>query len=127
MYEITFQEYGLGQIQIDDFVESFESDHSYWSPQDYETQWKEARSRVDRGLPAIFFTSISAPDTANFYRTWICYPDRDELAFHEWVMFLDQLDAPFNAQNPHVHIPEYQSHTEDGQPISEWRTSAFRV
>ena len=127
MYELSFLEYGAGEIRIDDFVESFECDHSFWSQQDYESHWKEAKHRVEQGLPAIFLTSISAPDTANFFCTWVCYPDKDELVFHEWIMFLDQLEAPFNTRNPHTHIPQYCSHSDDGQAISEWRTSAGRV
>ncbi len=126
MYQFRFLEYGAAEIRIDDFVEPLECDHSFWSQQDYESQWKEAMHRVEQGLPAIFFASITAPDTANFFPTWICYPDKNELVFHEWIMFLDQLEVRFDIRNPHLHIPPYESYSDDGEPISEWRTSAGR-
>jgi hypothetical protein len=123
MYKLSFEKIGAGQIQIDEFVESFESDHSYWSVQEYEAQWRAAEQRIDQGLPAVFFTSISKPDTANFFRTWVCYPTDDQLIFHEWILFLDQLAEPFDIRDPHKHILPYEAEDEDGNQISEWRTS----
>ncbi len=122
MYEFRFIGIGEGEIQIDEFVETFESDHSFWSRQDYEGQWKSASERVDQGLPSIFFTSITEPEMSNFFRTWVCYPIGDELVFHDQILFLDNLVIPFNIDDPHQSIEPYVSVTDEGEPISEWRT-----
>jgi len=122
MYQFRFINSFQGEIQIDSFVESFDSDQSYWSQQQYMEQWKSASARLKEGKPSLFITSVTEPEKSNFIRTWICYPIDDELVFHERILFLDELETPFNIENPHLSIDPYNSVSEDGGPISEWRT-----
>jgi hypothetical protein len=39
MYHFKFIDDNKGQIQIDDFRESFMSDDTFWSKEQYEAQW----------------------------------------------------------------------------------------
>lgn len=123
MFEITYTKPGFGKITIDDFSESFESDHSYWSEAQYEEHWDKARQRVSNGHPAFFFTSVSNPISANFFRAWVCYPIGNELVFHEQILFLDQLDSEIDPDEPHIHVMPYTNISEEGDSISEWRTN----
>jgi hypothetical protein len=79
---------------------------------------------VLQGRPACFITSITDPETSNFIRTWACYPVGDQLAFQEMIIFMDDIDGPFDLSNPHKHVPKHETVTEDGDSISEWLTSA---
>jgi hypothetical protein len=122
MYQFRFINSNQGEIQIDSFVESFDSDQSFWSQQQYKEQWKSASTRLKQGLPSLFITSITEPENSNFIRTWVCYPIDGELVFQERILFLDELEIPFNIENPHQNIDPYNSISDDGDPISEWRT-----
>jgi len=123
MYKFRFLQPGLGEIQIDDFKERFESDESYWSQEKYEAHWRAASERVAQGLDAYFITSTPDPKTANFIRGWACYPKEDELVFQEHLLFLDEFEK-FDIEQPYKHMLAYESTSEDGEEISEWRTHA---
>jgi hypothetical protein len=69
MYRFTLKTCGKGQIQIDDFVESFYSDFSFWSKADYEAHWFKAKEELALGNSVSFITSITDPDNANFIST----------------------------------------------------------
>ena len=124
MFNLRFIKPGLGEIQIDTFKETFECDHRYWSMNKYKEQWEEAKTKIIKKQPAMFITSILNPRFSSFARVWICYPIGDELVFQEQLLFYNQLNSPFDIGNPHKHISSYESVTEDGERISEWRTSA---
>lgn len=122
MWRLSITDNGIGEIQIDDFKESFLPDLSYWSRADYERHWYRAAKAIDEGLPVIFITSITDPASSHFFRAWACYPMEGELVFQEQILFLKELDRPFNLEKPHSNVLSYDSITEDGEQISEWRT-----
>ncbi|WP_369922177.1 hypothetical protein AB8E32_08505 [Marinomonas polaris] len=62
MFKFNLTENGMGSIQIDDFMESFESDLSYCSKEMYEAHWLKASEE----LSAVFITSITEPDSFAF-------------------------------------------------------------
>ena len=123
MYEFKFVVAGKGQITIDDYQEYFESDHTYWSMDQYEEQWASARGNLKEGKPSMFITSITNPETANFIRAWAGYPNGKKAVFQEHIVFISELRLPFNLTNPHLLLEEYNSKTEEGESISEWVTN----
>ena len=122
MYEFKFIDNGVGEIQIDNFRESFQSDLSFWTANRYIAQWEDAKRHLANDLPTMFITSITDPSTASFIRSWVCYPIGDELIFQEHIIFLDDLGEPFDLKSPHKHVGPYENFSEDGERISEWRT-----
>jgi len=92
MYELTLKDCGKGEIQIDDFRESFESDFSFWSKKDYEDHWRKASEELESGNAVSFIISITDPSNTNFIRSWSCYPMNQELVFQEQVLFLEELN-----------------------------------
>ena len=123
MYEFKFIEQGKGVIKIDGFEEAFESALSYWSQAQYEANWLQASVTISRGKSACFITSITNPEHSNFVRTWACYPINGKLVFQECILFLDELEPPFNINSPHLNVQPYESLSEDGEQISEWVTN----
>ncbi|VAW76124.1 hypothetical protein MNBD_GAMMA12-3299 [hydrothermal vent metagenome] len=123
MYIFKFIEKGSGEIQIDAFTELFESDHSYWSMEQYEKQWESAIVIIEKGDAAFFIISVTDPKQSNFIRAWACYPIGKELVFQEHIIFLNELHEPFDIENPHKSMQSYENISEDGCEISEWRTN----
>ncbi|MBT2151757.1 hypothetical protein KKI34_08020 [Pseudoalteromonas tetraodonis] len=124
MYKLVINENGIGEIQIGDFRESFLADFSFWSKSDYEVHWREASAQLAAGRAVSFITSITDPSTSNFIRSWACYPIECELVFQEQILFLEELQQPFNINEPHFNALPYESVTEEGEKISEWRLRA---
>ncbi|MGV6853455.1 MAG: hypothetical protein ACWA5R_14920 [bacterium] len=124
MYKFTINENGTGEIQLDDFRESFLADLSFWSKSDYETHWREASKQLNGGRAVSFITSITDPDNSNFIRSWVCYPIDGVLVFQEQILFLEDIPQPFNLNEPHCNVLPYESVTEEGDKISEWRLRA---
>lgn len=93
MWRLSISDDGVGEIQIDDFKESFLSDLSFWSKSDYERHWSQASRALDDGSPVILITSITDPARSNFFRSWACYPAEGELIFQEHILFLEELES----------------------------------
>ena len=121
MYEIKFETQGTGSITIGDHSEQFQSAMDYWDERRYEQQWEQASDRLRERKHAAFITSITNPRNSNFIRWWVCYVQNEELVFQEHILFLNELNEAFQEKSPYTHIPSYESHTEEGDPISEWR------
>ena len=122
MYSFSLTEEGNGEIQIDDFREQFSVDFSFWKRADYQSHWRQASTALKAGRAVSFIQSMCDPATANFYRVWAAYPQGSEVIFQEQILFLDELEESFNPQHPHLNSLPYESVSEDGEPISEWRS-----
>ncbi|HHB1562324.1 TPA: hypothetical protein ACN98A_004435 [Vibrio parahaemolyticus] len=112
---------GLGKIVIGSYEEHFVSDLNFWKVSDYIEHWNVAREVLTTGTSVSFITSITEPENSNFIRSWVCYYDNGELVFQEHMLFLDEPDFEFNIDEPHKNVRPYESITEEGEKISEWR------
>ena len=56
---------------------------------------------------------------ANFIKWWPAFRFDKEVKFHNQMLLLDQLNGPFDLNDPYRHIPRYETN-EDGDEISEW-------
>ena len=122
MYSFSITEEGNGEIQIDGFREQFPVDFSVWKRADYQYHWRQASTALKAGRAVSFIQSICDPETGNFYRIWAAYLRNDEVIFQEQILFLDELEEGFNTQHPHLNALPYESVSEDGEAISEWRS-----
>ena len=122
MYQISVISGQMGQIQIDDFKETFFMDFGFWGKAEYEAHWLTASRALADGLDVSFIQSMQAPESANFFRIWAAYPRANEVVFQEQILFLGD-GRSFNIQEPHLNAHPYHSLSEDGDEISEWRTT----
>jgi hypothetical protein len=115
---------GKGIIQLANHVEGFESFLGYWSIERYVEHWRDQVSKFLKGAQnACLLTSISEPDSANFFRCWAIYNSEKitgEVIFQEHLLFLDELHEPFNEWCPEKSVSARETKTEDGFAISEW-------
>ncbi|AKT43573.1 uncharacterized protein CMC5_078060 [Chondromyces crocatus] len=113
----------FGEICIGSFREKFALDSLFWSRDRYEQQWIEAARRIMTHDRAVMMASISDPATANFFRWWALYRDRDLIAVQEHYCPLAELDRPFSLDRPEESMQPRSTRSEDGVFISEWFTT----
>jgi hypothetical protein len=112
-----------GQITIGPFRERFQSDLSFWKRPDYERQWRDATSKILTSDRAAMITSMGDPVSANFIRWWPMYRDGEQIIMQEHLLFLDELNTPFDPEAAEKFVHDRRTLSEEGQPISEWTTS----
>ena len=112
-----------GEIQIGAFRERFQSDLSFWKKADYARQWRSAISWILESDRAAMITSLGDPASANFIRWWVMYREAREIVFQEQVLFINELTAPFDPEVTWKIVRERRTVSENGQEISEWRSS----
>lgn len=110
-----------GEIVIDDFIEKFESELTFWKTEDYIRQWVEGIERIIHMTNnSCLITSISNPDHANFILWWVMYKQDNMILFQNQILFFELLDQKFSLDNPYIHVPKRMTVNEDGKEISEW-------
>lgn len=110
-----------GLLKIGEFAEEFQASLSYWDRRKYLIQWKEALERLFKGEnSSAFVTNMYDPSTANFIFWWVMYLIGDNVHIQNHVLFLDELEGKFDETELYKFIPERETVTEEGEPISEW-------
>ena len=110
-----------GVLKIGDFTESLQISLSYWNREQYLDQWREALERLLKGgSSSAIVTTMYDSNTANFIFWWVMYLIGDSVHIQNHVLFLDELEQPFDEFNLYRFIPKRETHTEEGEPISEW-------
>jgi hypothetical protein len=110
-----------GRIQIGDFQEKFEINVSFWEPKNYVNHWNRSILRIaNKEEKSCLITSLSDPRNSNFIFWWPMYRDKDKVFIQNGVLFLDEVSDSFTLENPYENIPDRETVSEDGEPISEW-------
>ncbi len=112
----------IGRIRLNDTDELFSMDVSFWSPDDYRESWRAACARVVAApgdIVSCLVTSTSDPTTATFIETWPLYRVGDTVYVHNSLVFLDRLETPLDLTRPWLATSPRETHTEEGQRISE--------
>ncbi|MEU5896221.1 MULTISPECIES: hypothetical protein [Streptomyces] len=105
-------------------------DLSYWSTDDYRDSWLRALRRVDAAqdeVDSCLVTSVSEPATANFVHAWPLYRRGTDVYVQNSVIFLTELTEEFRPAEPWLSIEPRATVDEDGNEISEWRTTIEEV
>ncbi|WP_170944163.1 hypothetical protein, partial [Leptolyngbya sp. BC1307] len=89
---------------------------------EYETHWQQASRSLEAGQSVSFIQSMHDPKSANFYTIWAAYPAEGGVIFQEQILFLEELGRDFNIKHLHLNALPYSTFSEDGEPISQWRT-----
>lgn len=112
----------LGEIALDDLVESFETWLTFWDTDQYENQWREGIHRLLEGAPrSCLITSISDPNCEWFGVWWKLYREGEYVVVQNQLLLSKVPGCNFNSKNPYEFIPDRSSFSEDGVPVSEWR------
>lgn len=111
-----------GEIVLGEHTERFVSLIGYWSPLDYQRQWRTGIRRLIRELvPSCVITSIDDPDNSEILRWWLLYPLGDVVAVRESALEYKRSRTKFSTEMPFLAIPPRRLLSEDGFEISEWQ------
>lgn len=119
----------VGRVQVGSFTETFLMDLSFWTVDEYRQSWREALNELESTDKATscLVSSITDPVTSSFISCWPLYRDGELVYVQNSIIFLDELDEPFDPQQPWRHVEPHHSVDEDGNPISEWVTRMSQV
>jgi hypothetical protein len=110
-----------GRTTIGDFTETFLAPLDFWNREDYERQWMEAARRLLDGADRTgFFTEAR-------WRWWTMWLEGDEVIVHEQILVPEALIEPLDPTDPYHQIGVRRAHSEDGEPISEWRLAVSDI
>ena len=113
-----------GLITIGSYMERFVAPIGYWGVSQYRRHWQEAVTRIIEGsAESILITSMYDPAVANFIFWWPMYRLDDTVYFQNHILFLDELERPFDPIDPFRFVPEHTTINIDGEKISEWSAS----
>ncbi|WP_282704300.1 hypothetical protein [Streptomyces sp. CC219B] len=119
----------VGRIWVGSFTETFLMDLSFWSVDEYRRSWEGALRKLEGSEKEIscLIASITDPAASNFISCWPMYRDGDMIHVQNSLIFLDELDEPFDPQEPWRYVEPHREVDEDGNRISEWVTSVSEV
>lgn len=110
-----------GRITLDDFSEMFISLIGYWSPRDYEAQWRRGiRRLIEERRDSCLITSLHDPAATEMLMWWLLYPQGEFVIVHQSLLLFRDLEHAFSTNDPFYSIPPREQMTDDGEPISEW-------
>jgi hypothetical protein len=111
----------IGKIIIGNFTEKFESLTTYWDRKKYQQNWEMGIKRLLNGkTKSCIITSMSPPAQANFIIWWPMYLENDIVFFQNQLLFMNQLKAPFDPEDPYIHLSDRETSIDIHHPISEW-------
>lgn len=114
----------LGLITIGSYVERFVASIAHWDVTHYRRHWRQAITRIVQGsVTSALITSMYDPAVANFIYWWPMYRLGDTVQFQNHILFLNELETPFEPNDPFRFVPERVVINSDGEKISEWSAS----
>lgn len=111
----------VGEITINNYRETFHASLSYWTQSDYIHQWNDAIKHILNGnSKSCLITSMFDPNKANFIFLWSLYLYPNIIYIHNQILFLEQLNKPFDESCIYNSIRDREIMDEEGNQISEW-------
>lgn len=104
-------------------------DLSYWSVPEYQESWINALTVIDAesDSTSCLISSITDPENSNFIFCWPLYRDGDDVYIQNSIIFLEELSGEFAPEEPWRFVEPRSTVDEDGNKISEWKTSIGAV
>lgn len=111
----------LGEINLGDEVEGFQSLIGFWSPLDYQQQWVQGvRRLVHEKRDSCLITSVDDPSFGEVVSWWLLYLDGDVAHVREALLFPENQVGRFSTSDPYSAIPPRRESPDEGMIISEW-------
>ncbi|MFB7282728.1 hypothetical protein ACFCZV_37110 [Streptomyces hydrogenans] len=118
-----------GVITVGDFAESFYMDLSFWGIEDYRRSWRDSlRVALERSeSDSCLVTSLTDPMASEFIFCWPVYRRGEDVFVQNSILFLGELEREFSPLEPWSSVRSRVTSDEDGNVISEWRTTVSAV
>lgn len=117
-----------GVITLGSFRERFVALTTFWNADDYRSHWRKAVARiVETGSDSCLITSLHDPTVSDMLFWWPMYRVGDRVRIQNGILLFEQLDEPFRLDNVFGFIPPRSTHSDDGEPISEWEVDTVAL
>jgi contact-dependent growth inhibition (CDI) system CdiI-like immunity protein len=118
-----------GLIRVGGFRETFPMALGYWSVNEYVASWKRALALLEDSGDAVacLVASMVDPQKGNFVNCWPLYRNGDTVLVQNAIIFLQELSAAFDPDNPWLSVEPHSVVDEDGNRISEWSVALSDV
>lgn len=109
-----------GRIVLGGFTEEFRAPVLAWQAADYQRQWLEAARRLLGGAGCVGFVTHYAHRDAGHHLWWPAWREGDTVHVQSGLLLADELEEPFDPEEPDRHVSPRRTDPGDGEPISEW-------
>jgi len=109
-----------GVIEIGTFTEELLVSLAVWSPADYVRQWETGLKRISSADKSCLITSMRDLAVSDFINWWMLYRVGDDVVFQNQVLLATEVENSMIGDAIYGLIPVRETHTDDGQKISEW-------
>ena len=119
-----------GEIEIGDFKEAVVIPISYWSKLDYISHWQRAVKILldgDESARTALITEMYDPENALYINCWPIYREGEIVYVHNRLLFTKDLPESFDLEEIGKYMDDREATDEDGNRISEWRTTAAEL
>jgi len=116
------------QIQIGGFSERFSAPVELWSINEYISQWKCAVEDIANGASKGFLmAAMRNPDISDFLSVYTLYREADEVFVQNQIVLCNGNEEYIRRGDFIQLIEDRETETEDGEKISEWRTTVGQL
>ena len=112
--------HAVGGIELGSDSDSFYADLAAWTLADYEAQWREGIARLAAGATSSALITCYGGPHAPFHWMWPMWRVEGQVVFHEHLVPGEVVAESDVASRFYAAVGERRTHTEDGQPVSEW-------
>jgi CdiI N-terminal domain len=114
-----------GRIVIGDFTETFRVPLGFWDESEYHRSWRRAFEVIDASphSASCLMTAMTDPANSNFLLCWPVYREDEDVYIQNAIIFLDEIEGPFDPAAPWDCVGLRRRTDEDGNKTSEWITS----
>ncbi len=116
-----------GQIQIENFKETFELPTNYWSLDDYIRQWREGLERIRTHDTSCLVAIVQNPCVQPLINWWVLYKEGNKI-FVQNELIVDEVyteligSNSFTPETCYRYIVPRTTVTKEGLRVSEWST-----
>jgi hypothetical protein len=110
-----------GEIELDNYRETFLAIIGFWSPLDYSEHWsRSVRRLVETKRESCLITSLHDPQVVEVLHWWLLYPVGDQVIVQNSLLLGRHALSSLDTRDPYRSIPVRSQVSEEGEPISEW-------
>ena len=112
------------QIDINNFSERFQAPLTVWDVERYKQQWEDAIARILAGEAKNYLVAgLRDPWGSDFISLFALYREGDEIFIQNQIILCEGNEERIAKMDLLDLVEKRETHTEDGEEISEWKVS----
>jgi hypothetical protein len=112
------------QIDIEGFYERFPAPVEVWDIGRYKQQWRDCIQRVAQGTSKDYLvTAMRDPWSTDFISLFVLYREGEDVFIQNQIVLCEGNEAQISRMEMLDLIEDRETHTDDGEEISEWKVS----